>query len=138
MNPAARSIAAAVALAALSVLAASGAQARALHDERGVQPAARPADQTRDQQTLRRILAREHHAYPAALDQQAQAAQRTLARTLAREHHTYPAPGDSPRPANPRQAAQRRSLSTLAVLAMTTVLAMTWRRRARSRFREAA
>jgi hypothetical protein len=114
----------AAALAALSVLPAGGANARQPDDQRG-------------QTALERTLAREHHTYPAPLDQQAQAAQRTLARTLAREYHTYPAPDDSQQPANPRQAAQRRTLSTLAVLATTTVLAMTWRRRARSRFRAA-
>jgi hypothetical protein len=114
----------AVALVTLSVLAAGGATARQPDDQRG-------------QQALARTLAREHNAYPAALDEPAQAAQRTLARTLGREHHTYPAPDASPQPANPRQAAQRRTLSTLAVLTMTAVLAMTWRRRARSRFREA-
>lgn len=117
-------ILAAAALTALSVLPAGGANARQPDNERG-------------QQALERTLAREHHATPAPLDQQAQAAQRTLARTLAREHHTYPAPDGSQQPANPQQAAQRRTLSTLAVLATTTVLAMTWRRRARSRVRAA-
>jgi hypothetical protein len=122
MNTAPRILTATVALVALSVLAAGSADARQPDDERG-------------QRALERTLAREHHAYPAPLDQQAQAAQRTLARTLAREYHTYLAPDDSPQPASPQKAAQRRTLSTLAVLAMTMVLATTWRRRARSRFR---
>ncbi len=128
---------AAVALAVLRVVSAGGAYAHAPNDQRGVQPATRPAQPTRDQQALTRILAREHHAYPAPLDPQAQAAQQALARTLAREYHAYPAAGDAQQPANPRQAARSRTLSTLAVLAMIVVLAMTWRRRARSRFREA-
>jgi hypothetical protein len=136
MNTAARSIVA-VALAALSVLAAGGAQAHTLHDQRGVQPTTRPAGQTPAQQTLARTLAREHNAYPAPLDQQAQAAQQTLARILAREYHTYPAPNDARQPASTGQADPRRAVSTLAVLAMTAVLAIVWRRRAQSGFRRA-
>jgi len=108
-------------------------RANAPTPEPGVHPAARPAEQTRDQQTLRRILASEHNAYPAPLDQQAQE------RTLAREHHTDdPAATDSRQSANTGPAAQRWTISTLAVVAMTAALAMTWRRRARYRLRKAA
>jgi hypothetical protein len=138
MKPAARSIATAAALAAFSILPAGGAQAHALHDERGVQLITRSTDQTPTQQTLQRTLTREHNAYPAPLDQQAQAAQQTLARTLAREYHTYPAPNDSRQPTNTGQADPRRTASTLTVIAITAVLAMTWRRRARSGSQEAA
>jgi hypothetical protein len=65
MKPAARSIAT-VALAALSVLPATRAQARMADQERDIQPVSRPADQTPAQRTLERTLAKEHHAYPAA------------------------------------------------------------------------
>jgi hypothetical protein len=59
-------ILAAVALVALSVLAAGGANARQPDDQRG-------------RQALARTLAGNIDAYPAVLDQQAQAAPRTLA-----------------------------------------------------------
>jgi hypothetical protein len=144
MNALARIIAA-VALAALSVLAAGAAQARALNDQPGVQPISRTTDQTRAQWALKRVLAREHHAYPAPTDQPAETAQQALGRVLTREHNAYPAPADAPQLANSQQANPSNTIPLLPVRAVITVAGLSavlgsaaaWRRlRARPHARE--
>jgi len=70
--------------------------------------------------------------------QAGQAAELALTRTQAREHQPSPAADDARRPAQTGQPDQRRILSTLGVIATTVVVAMTWRRRARSRRQERA
>jgi hypothetical protein len=138
-----RSLTATLALAALSLLPAAAAQAHAPYQDRDTQPVSRPADQTRAQQTLARVLAREHDAYPAPSDPETQAAQLALTRVLAREHYTYPAPADGQQAANAHRAAPRGTFPLLPVLAMVGLIvalatAATWRRlRARARPREA-
>jgi len=85
---------------------------------------------------LIRVLARERNTYPAPLDQRRQAAELALTRTLAREQQPSPAADDARQRTQTGQVDQRRILSTLGVIATTAVVAMTWRRRARSRLRE--
>ncbi|HZD70637.1 MAG TPA: hypothetical protein VFA45_17600 [Actinomycetes bacterium] len=139
-----RSLTATLALAALSILPAGTAQAHTPNQDHNTQPVSRPTYQTPAQQTLGRVLAREHHTYPpAASDPAMQPAQRALARTLAREGHASPAPADGQQAASPQQAAPRGTFPLLPVLTaagLTTLAAAaaTWRRlRARSRPREA-
>lgn len=117
---------------------AAGAQARKPNQEPGADPAARPADASHAQRMLMRILARERSTYPAPLDQAGQAAELALTRTLAREQQPSPAVDDARQPAQTGQVDQRRILWTPGVIATTAVVAMTWRRRARSYFREHA
>jgi hypothetical protein len=136
-----RRLTAAVALAAFSVLPAA-AQAHTPNQDRDTQPVSRAADQTRAQQTLARVLAREHHAYPAPIDREAEAAQRALGRVLAREHDASPAPAGGQQAANAHRAASRGTFPLLPVLAtvgliVVVAMATTWRRRGRSRPREA-
>jgi hypothetical protein len=132
-----RSLAAAVALAAFGVLPAAAAQAHAASQDRDAQPVSRPADQTRAQQVLARVLAREHDAYLVPNDPRTEAAQRVLTRTLAREHDSYRAPADAQQSANEQQAAQSGTFPLLPVLATAGLIVMlataaTWRLRARS------
>jgi hypothetical protein len=110
---------------------AGGAQAPKPNSD----PAAGPAAASHAQQMLMRVLARERISYPAPLDQAGQAAELALTRTLAREQ---PSPAaDARQPAQPGPVDQRRILSTFGVIA-TTVVAMTWRWRARPHLRQRA
>lgn len=138
MKAPARCIVTAVALAALSVLAIGSAQAHPAEHERGGQPLSGPAEQTHARQTLQRTRAREHHAYPAATDPQAQAARRALQRTLAREHHAYPTPTDPQQHADSSRAPIILAVTgAVGLSVMVAAAAARWRRRARSRPREA-
>ncbi len=137
-----RSLTAAAALAALSVVPAT-AQAHASNQNRDVQPVSRPADQTSARRTLTRVLAREQHAYPAPSGPETQAAQLALARTLSREGHAYWGSTAGQQPAKPYRAAPSGTfpllpLLTAVGLAMLLAAAATWRwLRARVRPREA-
>jgi hypothetical protein len=137
-----RSLTATLALAALSVLLAAGAQAHTPNQHRDIRPVSRPTDQTPAQRTLARTLAREHDTYPAPSGPETQAVQPALARTLGREHDTYPAPADG-QAANAHRAVSSGTFPLLPVLAPAGLIvvlatAATWRRlRARSRPREA-
>jgi hypothetical protein len=137
-----RSFTAAVALAALSVVPAA-AQAHTPNQDGDTQPVSRPADQARAQQTLARVLAREHHASPAANDPETQAAQRALTRTLGREGHADWGSTDTQPSASAQQAGPSGTFPLLPLLTAVgvTVLVATaatwWRLRTRSRPREA-
>jgi hypothetical protein len=137
-----RTLTAAVALAALSIVPAA-AQAHEPNQDHDVQPVSRPTDQTQSQRSLARVLAREHHAYLAASDPKTQPAQRALARTLAREDHAYWGPTAGQQSASAHQAGPSRTFPlfpVLTVIGLTALLAMAaaWRRlRGRSRPREA-
>jgi hypothetical protein len=137
-----RNLTAAAALAALSVVPAA-AQAHAPYQDRDPQPVSRPTDQAPAQQTLARVLGREHHAYPAPIDREAETAQRALTRTLTRDHHTYPAPADGQQAASAHQAGPGGTfpllplLTAVGVTMLLAIAATWWRLRARSRPREA-
>jgi hypothetical protein len=133
-----RHFTAAVALAALSVVPAA-ARAQAPNQGRHLEPVSRPTGQTHAEQTLARVLAREHHAYPAAKDPESQAAHRALMRTLGREGHADWGSTDRPHPDSAHQAGPSGSfplvpLVTAVGVTMLLATAVTWRQlRPRSR-----
>ena len=153
MKTPARTLAVAVALAALTALPAGAAHAREAdepsHPAGEQQASADPTYPTPTyrgphaaQQTLARTLAREHLATPDPADPASQAAQLALIRTMAREHLAYGTTSGqqtaSTQPPDPHKP--RPVLAVRGMVALTIVLAapatLLWLR-SRTRPREA-
>jgi hypothetical protein len=150
MKPPARTLAVAVALAALTVLPAGTAAHARLADEPSQRVAEQQASEDntyptpihRGPHAAQRTLAREHLAYPAPINPRSQAAELALIRTLGREHLAVPTASgqhaDGIQPGQPSRPHAVVAVSGAVVLTVILGAAATllWRR-SRTRPREA-